>query len=45
MDILVGLKNKSTSFKLYLAGCNNILNWSKLSQFTGWWHDSEKAGY
>ena len=45
LQILADLRNKNNGLKVYLAGNNNILDWSKLSAFGSWWHDSEKAGY
>ena len=45
LEILVNLRTKKASIKIYLTGCNNILDWSKLSNFGSWWHDEEKSGY
>ena len=45
LTILATLKSKSNNFELYMEGCDNILDWSELSKFSGWWHSDEKAGY
>ena len=45
IEILSKLREKNKNLKLYLFGCKNILDWSLLSKYTGWWHDDEKAGY
>ena len=45
LQIIADLRGENRSLKVYLAGNINILDWSKLSVFENWWHDSEKAGY
>lgn len=45
LQILADLRTNKSNLKVYLSGCKNILDWSKLSSFGSWWKDSEKAGY
>lgn len=45
LDIIAKIREKNANLKVYLSGNNNIVDWSALSKYNNWWHDSEKAGY
>ncbi len=45
LKILAGLREENFNLELYLKDCSNILDWSLLEKYDGWWHSDEKAGY